>query len=274
MYPWQDEVLLVTGTTSGLGRALALEAAARKAGVIMLARSPDRLGDVAKEVAQRGGTPYPYELDLEMVERIPTLYAQIKQDVGKAPTILINNVGYQVAGFVQNIPVELYERSMRANFLAPVALMQCVLPDMLRQGKGVIGNIMSSIMYHAFPGVSPYAASKSALGAVHESLQIELTGKPVRTLLIRPGSFRSNYWKNTQVDDRIPGYTKPTGEHGRDPAFVANTILSAIEQNKSEVNLSTFKDFIGQQLSYFAPGLLRKVIARNNHKIINGYPRD
>lgn len=271
---WTREVLLVTGATSGLGRALALEMGRRGGTVALIARRADRLQAVAAEVDGLGGKAHPFVHDLADVEAIPERYRQIRAALDTPPTILINNVGYQVAGFVQNTPTAVYAENMRVNFLAPVALIQCVLPEMLSQGRGVIGNVMSSIMYHAFPGVSSYAASKSALGAMHESLQLELSGKPVRTLIIRPGSFRSDYWKNTRLDDRIPGLQLPTGEGGRDPARVAKVILDAVEQGRDEVNLSTFKDHVGRQLGYWAPRLLRWVIARNNQKIISRYPGD
>lgn len=267
-FNWRDEVMLVTGASSGLGRALALEAGRLKATVILIARNKEKLAEVSKEINGNGGSAFYFSFDLQSVDKIPVLYKTIVQEVKKPPTILINNVGYQVVGFVQNTPVEVYEKNYRVNTLAPVALIQCVLPDMLRQKKGVIANVYSSIMYHAFPGVSSYAASKKALGAIHESLKAELTGTPVKTLCIRPGSFRSNYWQNTDVGDRIKDFTYPSGEKLPDPSYAAARICKAIECGKEKFSLTTFKDKIGYHLSYWAPRVLDKIIVSNNSKLL------
>ncbi len=271
-FNWKNEVMFVTGASSGLGQALALRAGKLNATVISIARNEEVLKEVNDEINKSGGNGYYKCFDLSNVSQIPEVYREVVKEVGKAPTILINNVGYQVAGFVQNTPIEVYEKNYRVNTLAPIALIQCMLPDMIKRNKGVIANVMSSIMYHAFPGVSSYCASKCALGAIHESLGTELSGTNVKTLRIRPGSFKSNYWENTDVDGRIRDFILPSGDDLRDPSFVATKICEAIEKGDSEVNLSTLKDKIGYHLSYWAPGTLDKIIIDKNRKLINKYP--
>ncbi len=271
-FNWENEVIFVTGASSGLGKALALMAGELNATVISIARNEEVLKEVTNEINGSGGSGYYYCFDLENISQIPEFYKEIVQEVGKTPTILINNVGYQVAGFVQNTPVEVYNKNYRVNTLAPIALIQCALPDMINHNKGVIANVMSSIMYHAFPGVSSYCASKCALGAIHESLKTELSGTNVKTLRIRPGSFKSNYWENTDVDGRISDFKLPAGNGLRDPSFVATKICEAIERGDSEINLSTLKDKIGYHLSYWAPGTLDKIIADKNRNFVKKYP--
>jgi len=267
-FNWKNEVMLVTGAGSGLGLALALKAGELGATVILIARNKERLAEAREEVAKNTGTAFDFSFDLQDVDKIQELYRRIIIKTDKTPTILINNVGYQVMGFVQNTPVKVYLKNYRVNTLAPIALIQCVLPDMLKQKKGVIANIYSSIMYRAFPGVSSYCASKKALGAIHESLKAELSGTPVRTLCVRPGSFRSNYWQNTDVGNRIIDFTHPVMSEARDPSHVADKICKAIETGKDSVDLSTFKDKVGHHLSYWAPGLLNKIIVSRNSKLL------
>lgn len=264
--------MFVTGASSGLGQALALRAGKLNATVISIARNEEVLKEVTNEINRSGGRGYYYCFDLGNASQIPESYKEIVQEVGKAPTILINNVGYQVAGFVQNTPIEVYEKNYRVNTLAPIALIQCMLPDMIKHNKGVIANVMSSIMYHAFPGVSSYCASKCALGAIHESLKTELSGTNVKTLRIRPGSFKSNYWENTDVGGRIKDFKLPAGDGLRNPSYVAVKICEAIEKGHTDVNLSTLKDKIGYHLGYWAPKILDKIIIDKNHKLINKYP--
>ncbi len=269
---WKNEVMMITGASSGLGKALALRAGELNATVICIARKEEILKEVTEEINGSGGNGYYYSFDLQNISQIPDLYRQIIKDVSTPPTILINNVGYQVAGFVQNTPIEVYDRNYRINTLAPIGLIQCTLPGMISQDKGVIANVMSSIMYHAFPGVSSYCASKCALGAIHESLKSELSGTNVKTLRIRPGSFRSNYWNNTSVDGRISDFKLPNSDEQRDPSIVAAKICEAIENGDSEINLSTLKDKIGYHLSYWAPGKLDRIIADKNKNLISKYP--
>jgi uncharacterized protein len=271
-FNWKNEVIFVTGASSGLGKALALRAGELNATVISIARNEEVLKEVTNEINRSGGSGYYYCFDLGNASQIPAFYKEIVQEVGSPPTILINNVGYQVAGFVQNTPIEVYEKNYRVNTLAPIALIQCMLPDMIKRNKGVIANVMSSIMYHAFPGVSSYCASKCALGAIHESLKSELSGTNVKTLRIRPGSFRSNYWKNTDVNGRIRDFKLPSSDEQRDPSFVAAKICGAIEKGDSEINLSTVKDKIGYHLSYWAPGILDRIIVDKNQNLVKKYP--
>lgn len=127
-------------------------------------------------------------------------------------------------------------------------------------------------MYHAFPGVSSYCASKKALGTMHESLKAELTGTGVQTLCIRPGGFRSNYWLNTEVDDRIKAYKRPSSDNAKAPSIVADKICQAIEEGREELDLSTLKDKIGYHLSYWAPVLLDKIIVMKNSGLLKERP--
>lgn len=271
MIEWSDEVVLVTGASTGLGKALALEVGRLGATVVGIARSADLLAELQGQLEAGGGSCFCYSADIGELAAIPALCEQIVADVGRSPTILMNNVGFQVAGFVENTPVSLFEESLRVNALAPLAFIQAFLPTMKQQGRGVIANVFSSIMYHSFPGVACMCAAKFALRAIHESLKVELSNYPLSTLLIRPGSFRSEYWRNTDQGDRLPDYPMPTGEGGRDPQDVAADICRALAAGKEEIDLGTWKDKVGYHLSYWAPTLLARVISRKQARMLAAY---
>lgn len=271
-FGWKDEVVLVTGATSGLGRALALRTGKLGAAVIMIARRKERLAETAEGVKAGGGKPFYYQFDLQDIHLIPELYKTIKGDSGRDVTVLINSVGSRVAGFVQNTPVALYEKNYKVNTLAPIALIQCVLPGMLSMKKGVIGNVMGSIMHAASPGVSCYSASKNALMSVHESLKTELSGTGVRTLSIWPGNFKSDHWKNIDIGNRIAGFKIPSGKRARDAAVVAEKICEAIEEGKENLDLRTMGDKIIPHLSYWSPRILEKILLQRNKSLLARRP--
>ena len=139
---------------------------------------------------------------------------------------------------------------------------------MIKNKKGLIANILSAVVYHSFPGVSAYFSAKSALGAIHEALNIELAGTPVKTLYIRPGGYLSNYWKNTEIGSRIQDFKYPPLHDLRDPKYLANRIFKAIEQEKVEVQIGSWKDRLGYHMSYWAPKFLDRIIAGKNKQLI------
>ncbi len=272
-FNWKNEFVLVTGASSGLGKALAIESARRGADVAIIARDKVRLSETVNKIESNNVKCFSYVFDLSEIDRINDLFRKISSDAKKEPTVLINNVGYQVAGFVQNTPVEVYERNYKVNTIAPVALIQSVLPSMLIANSGTIVNVMSSIMYRGFPGVSSYAASKSALGAIHESLKAELSETNIKTVYVQPGTFKSRYWKNTDIGERINGHSFPLGDSGADPVVVAEKLCDAIEERKETFLIRTIKDRVGHHLSYWAPRVLDRIIADRNKKIISKRPK-
>lgn len=269
---WKSEIIMITGSSSGLGRALSLKAGELGATVIMIARTQEHLNQVRIEVESRGGMGHVFPFDLHHVNKIADLYAEIKTRIGNTPTILINNAGYNATGFVQNTPVDVYEDNYRVNVLAPIALIQSVLPDMIENRKGAIVNILGAANYHSFPCASSYSSTKVALQAIHESLQAEVAGLPVQTLRVNPGGFRSNYHKNRKIDGRLKDYRFPEHRGGKDPAVVADAIFRAMEEGKEEIDLSSGMDRIGHHLNYWMPRLVDKLLVSRNKKLIRKRP--
>lgn len=273
-YNWANETFCITGASSGLGRALSVAAAAKGATVIMIARNSEKLHRIKSEIDSGGGNAFAYPFNLKAVEKIPELCRRIVKDTKHFPSILVNNAGQQVMGFVQNTPIELYRESFELITLAPIALIQSLLPTMLQSDHGIIANVMSSINYRAFPAVSALCAAKSGLQAVHESLSTELAGTGVKTFLINPGGFRSNYWQNTNVEERLGDFKIPkASENAKEPSIVASHILTAMEKGKSKINLGTVKDHVGYHLQYWAPNLLNRILMDKNRELLSKRPQ-
>ncbi len=264
---WAEEIILITGASSGLGKALAHKAGSLKATTTLISRNEEQLQEVKYTVEKNGGKAFTFIYDLHDVQTIGDLYKDIKEQVGAAPTVLINNAGYNATGFVMDTPVSAYMNNFNVNFFSPIAMIQAVLPDMVKKGGGTIVNILGAANYHSFPGASSYCASKVALAAMHESLQAELAGLPIRTLSVNPGGVKTNYGRNRQVHGALQRHD--FGVHGgEDPMVVATRILNAIAQGKKEINLCSGLDKIGPHLAYWFPKLVDKLLINRNKGLI------
>lgn len=269
---FSEEIFLITGASSGLGFSLSLEAARKNARIIMIARNSKRLYDCAEKINEVGGKAFPFSFDLKNIYDIQPFFEEIVSTTGVSPSILINNAGYNAAGFIQNTPLPVVEENYRVNTLAPLALIQSVLPSMIDRRHGSIVNIMSTAMYQSFPGISSYYASKCALRAFHESLFVELSGLGIHTLYVEPPAFKSRYWINMDKGDRLGNFSHPPHSNDPEPVCLAGKILSAIQGGKKRVVFGGIKDKIGYHLKYWAPGLLNRLIVSRNENLLNNRP--
>jgi NAD(P)-dependent dehydrogenase (short-subunit alcohol dehydrogenase family) len=170
---------LITGCSSGFGRATAVELNKRGYEVVATARRPQTLAD------------------LDAVARIAldvTDDDSVKSAVAAAGTIdvLVNNAGIGIGGPVELVPVAEVRRLFETNVFGPLRMMQAVLPQMRARGSGAIVNVSSVSGRVAAPLAGFYAASKFALEAMSEALHVEAGHFGVRTIVIEPGFFKTN----------------------------------------------------------------------------------
>lgn len=273
-WDWKNEVVLITGASSGLGEALALEVAQKGASVVLVARNEARLAAVQAMVEECGGRASVFIHDFEDIYGVEELFLRIKDTLSRPISILINNAGYNAVGFVENTPLEIYEQNYKVNTLSPIACIQNVLPEMIERRHGGIINIMSAAMYHSFPAMSSYCASKFALKAIHESLHTEVEGYNIQTLDVEPGGFKSRYWQNLDMGKRLKDYQYPPHARGRDVTEVAKIIIKALAKGKSKVRLGGYKDIIGEHLNYWAPRLVDRLLVWRNKQLLQNRPHD
>lgn len=267
-----NRTFFITGASSGLGRALAVEAASHGATLLLTAKTSETLDATADMCRDKGAQAFTAVHDLADVENIPSMFKQLVDEAESTPDVLINNAGYNAVGFVIDTPIEVFERNYRVNMLSAVALVQCAVPHMLQKKHGYVANIMSAAMYHSFPAMSSYYASKSALKAMHESLRAELSQSPVRTLYVEPCGFQSSYWQNLDRGKRLGDHQYPVHRKDTNPAVVARAIYTAMERNKEKLDLGAPKDKIAAHLNYWAPWLVDKLIVDRNKSLIARVP--
>jgi NAD(P)-dependent dehydrogenase (short-subunit alcohol dehydrogenase family) len=251
-----DKIALITGSSSGFGLLTSLELA--KAGFRVVATMRDlsrrdRL-DQAAVAAGVAGQLDIRALDVTNFEALPAFVDAVVRDCGRLD-VLVNNAGFAVAGFAEDIRLEELRRQFETNFFGAVAMTKAVLPIMRRQHSGhiimvsSIGGLLGSV------SVSSYSASKHALEGWSESLRLEVNALGIKVVLVEPGAYLTDIWtrgavmgeKATQetspniqrilrMRDRIQALPK------RDPIEVARLIASIAQDPNPKLRYLVGRD--------------------------------
>lgn len=182
-------VVLITGASSGIGEALALEYAARGYSLALLARRADRLQAVAAAAAARGARAVVRTCDVTDTAGLHAAVEQAERELG-AIDIVYANAGFGVAGRFETLTLDDYRRQFDTNVFGVIRTIQATLAP-LRRSRGRLVIIGSVAGHLAAPGMSPYAMSKFAVRALAESLRAELRPSGISVTLISPGFVNS-----------------------------------------------------------------------------------
>ena len=185
----KNKFAVVTGASSGIGKAVALRLAAEGVKTCLLGRKRETLEAVAKLVPKSTPRILCYQVDLTVDKDIRKVADLIQHDVGHID-MLIHSAGIICFGRLESAILKDFDRQYRTNVRAPYALTKALLP-MLRTRQGQIVFINSSAGLNAGPNLGQYAATKHALKAVADSLRQELNAEGLRVLSIYPGRTAS-----------------------------------------------------------------------------------
>ncbi len=184
---------LVTGASSGIGRALARALAGRGMPVVLAARSEESLASLAKEIrAANGVRAEVVAVDLSTAEG-PRRLAEECRRMGLDIDLLVNNAGFGIYGRFNSQGPERESELVRLNVQAPVELAARLVPDMIARGHGVVMNVASTAAFRPVPWIGTYAASKAHLLSWTHALDAELQGSGVRACVLCPGSTATNF---------------------------------------------------------------------------------
>lgn len=204
-----EKIAVITGTSSGIGLLTSVELA--KAGFRVVATMRD-LGrrprlDLAVSAADVGARIDVRELDVTKFEAMPPFVESLLRDYGRID-VLVNNAGFPVAGFAEDIRLEELRQQFETNFFGAVALTKAVLPAMRKQRSGHIIQVSSIVGLQGAVTVSSYSASKHALEGWSESLRLEVNALGIHVVLVEPGAFETDIWTRSAVMGKEA--TKPT----------------------------------------------------------------
>ena len=182
-----EQVILITGCSSGIGRATALEAAARGHRVFASARNPNDLADLA-----RADRIEALRLDVTDSASIRAAVEAVQSRAGRIDA-LVNNAGYGQYGAVEEITPEEWRAQFDVNLFGAIDTTRAALPPMRRMGGGNVVMVSSVAGRIAIPFAAPYCASKHALEAVADALRVEVSGFGIRVVLVEPGPIETRF---------------------------------------------------------------------------------
>jgi NAD(P)-dependent dehydrogenase (short-subunit alcohol dehydrogenase family) len=204
----EDKVVLVTGASSGIGRAASVRFAAAGATVLLVARSEDLLAEAAAEIGAAGGTSYTYRCDLTDLEQVDALVTKVL-DAHDHVDVLVNNAGISIRRKVRHSVDRFqdFERPMQLNYFAAVRLTMGLLPRMTERESGQVVNISSWAAVLRPARFSGYAASKAALEAWSDSVQGEVLDDGIVFTNVHMPLVRTPMIAPTKLYRRMPALT-------------------------------------------------------------------
>jgi short-subunit dehydrogenase len=192
----RDKVVLVTGASGGIGLATARSFAGEGAKVALVARSADKLNEIADGLRREGCEAIAIAADLRDAAQVKQAVAETTRHFGRID-ILINNAGQSAADMIADINLDDFRQLTDLNVFAPLAAMQAVIPVMREHGGGLILNVSSMVSKMRIPGLAAYAATKAALNALTDTARVELAADNIRVILVFPRTTATDLGKNS-----------------------------------------------------------------------------
>lgn len=255
---FEGKVALVTGASSGIGRATASALAARGARVLVTARREDRLKELVNqcsalspETSYLAGDISHRDFAAEVVEETVRRYGRID--------LLVNNAGMPKHKEIYRISLDEAEEVMRTNFMSCLWTTFTAIPHMLAEGGGCIVNVSSFVTIVTPTYEAIYTASKGAMNGLSRGLWNDLEGSGIHTLLVHPGPFDTEVWQKLEE----PGhYDGPVYS----PESFARELLEAIEKKKHEVVIPgrDWRLIAARWLYFLLPKMVRANVAKRD----------
>jgi short-subunit dehydrogenase len=213
---------LITGASSGIGRATAIAFAQAGYPLALVARDTAKLASVAAEVAAFGVEAQVYPIDLADIDQVKTRVAAIAAAC-EPLQILVNNAGMGYTGALADMPLSAWQQVLNLNLTSVWQCIQAVLPTMRQQQRGTIINVASIAGYQVFPDWGAYCVSKFGLVALSKTLAAEERDHGIRVVTISPGAVNTPIWDTDTVQSEFDRSQMLT------PDLVAQSILYTVQ---------------------------------------------
>jgi NAD(P)-dependent dehydrogenase (short-subunit alcohol dehydrogenase family) len=251
-----EKIAIITGSSSGFGLLTSVEMAKAGFHVIATMRDLARRTKLDQAAADAGTSERIdiRQLDVTHFDAIPAVVDAIVRDYSRID-VLVNNAGFAVGGFAEDIRLEELRLQFETNFFGAVAMTKAVLPAMRRQRSGHIIQVSSISGLTGALTVSSYSASKHALEGWSESLRLELNPLGIKVVLVEPGAFDTGVWTvgavmgKDAVKQTSPNYQRSLKMRDRigkipkdDPILVARTIVRVAQDPNPKLRYLVGRD--------------------------------
>jgi short-subunit dehydrogenase len=253
----EHQVVVITGASSGIGRATAFEFAKRGANVVITARSAEGLEHTADACRAFGHRVVVHPADVSNAGDMENLARLAYDRFGKID-VWVNNAGVFAMGEFENMPDDVFRRVIETNFFGVVNGSRAVLPYFRRQGRGVLINVGSEVSNFTIPYGSAYTASKFAVRAFTSALRQELLDTDIHVCTVMPASIDTPLFQHAA---NFSGYAIKPAKPIYTPEMVAEAIADLAVSPQREV-------FVGQagrqltRLHKLAPAMQERLVAR------------
>jgi len=228
---FKNKVVIVTGASSGIGKATALEFARNGSRVVIAARSAERLAELEREITTIGAEALACTTDVSVEDDCRKLIEATITRFGTVD-ILINNAGISMRALFEDVDMSVLKRLMDVNFWGTVYCTKYALPYIVSNRGSIVG-VSSTAGFHGLPGRTGYSASKFAMHGFLETLRIEYLKEKLHVMIIAPGFTASEIRKNALLADGSPQGNSPREEKKlKSPEFVARWVLRGIRKKK------------------------------------------
>lgn len=229
----KDAVVVVTGSSSGIGEATARAAAKAGAFVVMLARREARIASLAAELGNALAVP----CDVTRPEQVHHAVQSAMEKFGRID-VLVNNAGQGLHGEIEDIGVDDFRALLDLNLVAPLILMQAVIPIMRRQGAGSIVNVSSGATLATYPGSAAYTSSKSGLNMLSNVARLELADSGILISLVHPFVTATEFYSAVKSGaEPARAQEADMASFAHKPDLVGDMILDLIRTGAAEADL-------------------------------------
>jgi short-subunit dehydrogenase len=231
--PLHEQVMVVTGASSGIGLTTAQMAAERGAQVVLVARSEEKLREVTEGLRAKGHRALHVVADVSDAAQVEQVVRTTEAHFGGIDT-WVNNASAAIYGRLEDVPLEDARRLFDVDYFGMVNGCRAALPSLRKRGGGALINVGSVVSDRALPLIGHYSAAKHAVKAFSDALRMELekAGEAISVTLIKPGSINTPFTQHSEnLMEQEPDYPPPVYQ----PEVVARAILSCAERPRRDV---------------------------------------
>lgn len=248
---------IVTGASSGIGRAIALELGRQRADVVVVARRADRLEEVTKEIESTGIRAKAVVGDITDPATRQAAIDCAKDKFGGLD-IVVNNAGISGMGRFEDASQDRLRRVFEVNLFALIELTRIAIPLLKQSNTPIIVNVSSILGHIALPNLSEYSATKFAVRGFSNALRAELHSTGIDVLVVSPATVETEIW-DRMIEET--GKTSWRARRGATPEFVAKKAVRAMRRGRREV-FPGFFTRIAQRGNRLFPSLVASIIER------------